>query len=186
MTGIDPAPAMIDIARRGAYGDRVGWICGDAGRLPPVGADLAIMTGHVAQFFLTDESWNAALAALLARVRPGDGWRSARDPSGGVGSAGRESRVAADDPAAGRVETWLECQREHHDGIVSYAIHYVFAASAEEIVTANELRFRSLDELTRSLGVRRLRDRARLRRLGPPAREPEQRRAHRCCQTLGG
>jgi len=25
------------------------------------------MTGHVAQFFLTDESWQAALSALFAR-----------------------------------------------------------------------------------------------------------------------
>lgn len=152
MTGIDPAPAMIDRARRGAYGDRVDWICGDAGKLGSVGADLAIMTGHVAQFFLTDDSWNAALTALRHALRPGGRLAfETRNPDAREWERWNpESRVAADDPEAGRVETWLEF-RDRHNGIVSYSLHYLFAASNEEIVTSNELRFRTLDELTESL-----------------------------------
>ena len=152
MTGVDPAPAMIDRARRGAYGDRVRWICGDAGQLGPVGADLAIMTGHVAQFFLTDESWNSVLTALHDALRPG-GWLAfeTRNPSAREWESWTpEARSSAAHPTAGRIETWLEFQ-DLHDGIASYAIHYLFAASGEEIVTSNQLRFWNLDELTRSL-----------------------------------
>jgi SAM-dependent methyltransferase len=153
MTGIDPAPGMIEIARRGAYADRVHWISGDAGQLGMVGADLAIMTGHVAQFFLTDASWHTALTALRDALRPG-GWLSfeTRNPGAreweGWTRAGRSS---ADDPTAGRIDTWSEFQAMH-DGIVSYAIHYVFARSGEEIVTSNRLRFRSSGELMQTLG----------------------------------
>src|SRR5919108_3553760 len=53
LIGIDPAPAMIEIARRRECADRVRWIVGDAGQIGEPHADLAIMTGHVAQFFLT-------------------------------------------------------------------------------------------------------------------------------------
>ena len=38
-----------------------------------------------------------------------------------------------------------------NDGIVSYENHYVFAATGEEIVVQNQLRFRTDEELTRSL-----------------------------------
>jgi hypothetical protein len=37
------------------------------------------------------------------------------------------------------------------DGIVSYANHYGFAATDEELVPPNRLRFRTAEELTRSL-----------------------------------
>ena len=152
MTGIDPAPAMVEIARHGAHADRVHWICGDAAQLGTVGADLAIMTGHVAQFFLTDESWHTALTALRDALRPG-GWLAfeSRNPEAREWERWtREARLSADDPTAGRIDTWLEFQAMH-DGIVSYANHYVFARSGEEIVTRNQLRFRSVEELTRSL-----------------------------------
>src|SRR5438132_2678736 len=33
MIGVDPAPAMLDIARLRPFGERVRWICGSAGRL---------------------------------------------------------------------------------------------------------------------------------------------------------
>jgi len=62
-----PDDGPLNIARQRPYGDRVRWIEGDASRLGTPDADLAIMTGHVAQFFLTDESWQAALSALFAR-----------------------------------------------------------------------------------------------------------------------
>jgi hypothetical protein len=132
----------------------VRWICGDAAELGTAGADLAIMSGHVAQFFLTDESWHAALTALHDALRPGGRLAfESRNPEAQEWDRWtREACAAVDDPIAGRIETWSEFQVMDH-GIVSYAIHYLFAATGEEIVTSNQLRFRSVDELKRSLAA---------------------------------
>ena len=143
---------MVDSARQGAYGDRVHWICGDAGRLGTPDADLAIMTGHVAQFLVTDESWHDALTALRVALRPGGRLAfESRNPGAREWEGWtREARRSVVDPAAGRVDTWSEVY-DVEDGIVSYANHYAFAATGEELVSTMQLRFRTVDELTRSL-----------------------------------
>jgi SAM-dependent methyltransferase len=146
---------MLAIARLRPFGDRVRWICGNAGRLATLetlDADLAMMTGHVAQFFVTDESWHEALTALRAALRPGGRLAfETRNP------AAREweswtpaARRSVVDPAAGRVDVWSEVH-EVRDGVVSYTNHYVFAATGEDVVSTARLRFRSVEELTRSL-----------------------------------
>lgn len=89
--GVDPSAAMVEHGRHAPDGDRVEWIVGGADEVGTPGADLAIMTGHVAQFFLTDDDWFAALAALHRALRPG-GWLAF------------ESR----DPDAREWETWAE------------------------------------------------------------------------------
>jgi SAM-dependent methyltransferase len=110
------------------------------------------MTGHVAQFFLTDESWRAALKSLRDALRPGGRLAfESRNPGAREWEGWtREVRRAADDPAEGRVEVWSEVH-EVRGGIVSYANHYAFAATGEELVSPMKLRFRTRDELTQSL-----------------------------------
>ena len=49
----------------------VTWLHGDATTLPRSQVDLAVMTGNVAQVFVTDEDWAATLRGLHAAVRPG-------------------------------------------------------------------------------------------------------------------
>lgn len=71
VVGVDPAEASLQVARGKAGAERVRWVCGDAVRLPPLQADLALMTGNVAQVFLTDEDFSAALGGINAALRPG-------------------------------------------------------------------------------------------------------------------
>jgi SAM-dependent methyltransferase len=71
MIGVEPAPGLLAQARRRQGGEVVRWIEGGAERIGTPAVDLAVMTGHVAQFFLTDQSWHAALDALRAGLRPG-------------------------------------------------------------------------------------------------------------------
>lgn len=75
VVGVDPAVASLDVARTKPYADRVRWVAGDATVLAtlPVQADLAVMTGNVAQVFVTDDDWHATLAAVRTCLRPG-GW----------------------------------------------------------------------------------------------------------------
>jgi hypothetical protein len=60
------------------------------------------------------------------------------------------ARSSVEDPTAGRVDTWTEVG-DVRDGIVSCAGHYRFAATGEELVSPIRLRFRTQEELTRSL-----------------------------------
>jgi SAM-dependent methyltransferase len=59
--GVDPAAAMLDVARARPGGDRVRWVHGTAADAPTGVADLVVMMGHVAQYFLSDEAWGEAL-----------------------------------------------------------------------------------------------------------------------------
>lgn len=70
VTGVDPAAASLAIARSKPHADRVTWIHGDATTLPALAADLATMTGNVAQVFLTDAEWAATLRGIHAALRP--------------------------------------------------------------------------------------------------------------------
>ena len=71
MTGVDPSPAILDVARHRPDGERVRWIEGDASLLDEAEYDLAIMTGHVAQVITDDQRWRETLAATYRALRPG-------------------------------------------------------------------------------------------------------------------
>src|SRR5699024_6279251 len=71
VTGVDPARASLDIARAKPHGDAVRWLHGTAADLPALDADAAVMTGNVAQVFLTDQAWAETLRALRAALRRG-------------------------------------------------------------------------------------------------------------------
>ena len=70
--GVDPAEASLAVAR--AKAPSVRWIRGDASALPPVGADLAVMTGNVAQVFLGDDEWARVLRSVHQALRPDGGY----------------------------------------------------------------------------------------------------------------
>jgi SAM-dependent methyltransferase len=73
--GVDPARASLDVARAKPDAERVTWVTGDATDLVPLrpDADLVVMTGNVAQVFVSDDDWTTTLDAVHALLRPG-GW----------------------------------------------------------------------------------------------------------------
>ena len=70
VTGVDPAAASLDVARSKDGGAAVTWVHGDVAAVPAAGADLAVMTGNVAQVFRTDADWAQALRGIGAALRP--------------------------------------------------------------------------------------------------------------------
>src|SRR5260370_13160197 len=111
VTGVDPATASLDVARRKPHADRVVWINGDATKLPPLQVDLATMTGNVAQVFLADEDWASTLRAARAALRPrGLLVFEVRDPAReGWKEWNREdSHRRLEIPRVGAVETWVD------------------------------------------------------------------------------
>jgi SAM-dependent methyltransferase len=75
VVGVDPAEASLDVARTKAHADRVTWLHGDATVVTGqhLAADLALMTGNVAQVFVSDNDWDRTLEAVHDCLRPG-GW----------------------------------------------------------------------------------------------------------------
>jgi SAM-dependent methyltransferase len=177
MTGVDPAPGMLEIARRSEHGDQVEWIEGEISVLGERNADLALMSGHVAQVFLTDDDWRAALVAIRAALQP-EGTLAFESRNPDAKEWERWTRAASaivDDPHLGLIETWSEVV-DVESGIVAYENHYRFGRSREELVTAGRLRFRTEVELTDSLAdagfaVERVYGDWDRRPAGPAARE---------------
>jgi ubiquinone/menaquinone biosynthesis C-methylase UbiE len=75
VVGVDPASASLDVARAKAHAERVRWVDGDATALVAldVRADLAVMTGNVAQVFVSDDDWRTTIQAVRRCLRP-EGW----------------------------------------------------------------------------------------------------------------
>jgi ubiquinone/menaquinone biosynthesis C-methylase UbiE len=149
--GVDPSAAMLSVARHRRNGERVQWIQGDAGHVTGAEADLAVMTGHVAQV-IPDERWDYTLASVHRALRPGGHLAfESRNPATQPWKAWTaQARRYVDHPDAGRVEVWrelvdIQCDR------VRYQNHYRFHDSGEEFVSVNELRFPTQSELERSL-----------------------------------
>lgn len=68
--GVDPAAASLEVARGKPGGNEITWHCGPVASAPPGPVDVAVLTGNVAQVFLTDADWLATLRAIAERLDP--------------------------------------------------------------------------------------------------------------------
>jgi SAM-dependent methyltransferase len=69
--GVDPAKAMLDLARTREGAEVVEWIWGDVRALDAQDVDLIVMTGNIPSTYVTDEAWDNVLGGLHAALRPG-------------------------------------------------------------------------------------------------------------------
>jgi SAM-dependent methyltransferase len=153
VVGVDPAAASLDVARGKPAADRVRWILGDATTLPAMQVDLAIMTGNVAQVFLTDESWVATLHGIHEALRPNGRFVcETRDPSRKAWQEWTREKtfVSADIPEIGVVESWTDVT-EVALPFVTFRSETAFASDGEVIASQSTLRFRDRDEVIESL-----------------------------------
>lgn len=145
VTGVDPAAAMLDIARARPGAQSVRFIEGDA-RTIRLGEtfDLVVMTGHAFQVFLTEEDQRAALRTIAAHLAPeGRFIFDTRNP------AAREwlewvpepSLRILDDPRFGKVRAWNDMTHDENTGIVAYETHYVAEAGGEHLSTTSRILF---------------------------------------------
>lgn len=152
VTGVDPARASLQAARAKPGSARVTWVEGTSADLPDAVFDVAVMTSHVAQFFVTDEEFDRALADLRrALVAGGRLAFDTRDPA----ARGWEAWNPIDshrrfELADGTVGTaWTEVTSVIN-GAVSFTQHYAFPGQEHRQSTAT-LRFRTEREIRAAL-----------------------------------
>lgn len=153
MTGIEPSEAMLAIAQAKPYADKIKWIQGSFEQMEGLQTDMIFMTSHVAQFFVDDNEWRAMLQAAHKALNPGGHLvfdiRQLSNPPF-VGWPTENNRRKFDNTTAGAVEWWFKLLNVEN-GRVRYELHYFFARSGEEVISVNELAFRSRDDITEAL-----------------------------------
>lgn len=153
VVGIDPAEASLDVARSKDATGRITWVHGDVTVAPAFGADLAVMTGNVAQVFVTNEDWAQVLRGIGAALRPGGYFVfETRRPERRAWEewAADTGPVTLNIPGIGPVEQ----RREVTDvslPFVSFRYTYRFLADGAVVTSESTLRFRSRDEVVSSL-----------------------------------
>lgn len=155
VVGLDPAEASLEVAQSKDKAAAVTWVCGDATQAPPADADLAVMTGNVAQVFLTGAGWAQALQAVHAALRPrGYLVFETRRPERRAWEewAADSTPVILDIPGTGPVRRCGEVASVSLP-LVSLRYTYTFLADGAVITSDSTLRFRSRDEVESSLAT---------------------------------
>jgi SAM-dependent methyltransferase len=141
VTGVDPAAASLEVARRKPYADRVRWVL----------VEMATMTGNVAQVFLNDEDWMATLTAARNAMRPGGLLVfETRDPARQAWREWTGEHRKVELPKVGTVETWGDLV-EVNIPFVSFRTTFVFASDGAVLTSDSTLRFRERAEVIESL-----------------------------------
>lgn len=144
VVGIDPANAMLDIARSRPGGDRVTWVLGDSAELGRPNADLIVMTGHVAQVFVDEDYWRTTLQRCFAALRPGGHLAfETRNPQRHPWTTWTRDRTTGTyQTADGTAFTsWVQVT-DVSDNRVTFDAHNVFADTGQDIVSTSTLIFR--------------------------------------------
>ncbi|WP_137154095.1 class I SAM-dependent methyltransferase [Rhizobium sp. FKL33] len=144
MVGVDPADAMLDVARRRDKGAHVRWVKGDIRNIR-LGErfDLVTMTGHAFQCLLTDADVAAALDTIAAHLTPsGQFIFDTRNPVRREWESWtpQASRRIVAHPVYGDVESWNDITFDEATGIVCYETVYRLP-SGETLSSHSSIRF---------------------------------------------
>ena len=159
VVGVDPAAAMLTVARRKVGAGLVRWVHGVAADLPAMQVDVATMTANVAQVFLEDDDWAETLTATHRAVRPGGAFvfesrRPEREAWLEWNPTDSFERFEVN--GVGTVETWHEVL-DVSMPFVTFRSTIVFGTDGQTLTSESTLRFRTRDELAASLEAARFR-----------------------------
>lgn len=154
VTGVDPAGAMLDVARGRPAGESVEWVEADA-RHVRLGKkfDLVLLTGHAFQVFLTAEDQRAVLETIAAHLAPeGRFIFDSRNPAARewLEWVPEESQRSVQHPRLGMVQAWNDAAWDEAAGVVTYDTFYA-AADGRRFHAQSKIAFPGKDELTEML-----------------------------------
>jgi len=155
VTGVDPAGAMLAVARQRPRGEDVDWVEAHA-RDVRLGRrfDLVVLTGHAFQVFLGDDDQRAVLATIAAHLAPGG--RFIFDSRNPLVERWRDWTPKAswrliEDPEFGAVEAWNDVAHDARTGIVTYETHYRARADGRYWSASSRIRFTGREALAERL-----------------------------------
>jgi SAM-dependent methyltransferase len=152
VAGVDPDPGMLRVASSKDAEGRVDWRLGYSDVIDPGSAELAVMSGHVAQVFVEDGAWLAALRDLRQALVPGGllAFESRNPAARKWESWTRELTLRTVATPGGAVEFWHESACA---GLprVSYDTHARNLRTGEATVSRDILAFRDERALRASL-----------------------------------
>lgn len=151
VVGVDPAAAMLDIARQRPCGDRVRWVEGD-GRTVRLGEtfDLVLLSGHAFQVFLNRDDQLAALKTIAAHLAP-QGYfifdsRNPRVEEWKEWTPALSERVVVH-PELGDALAWNDVRHDPDTGVVEYDTFYRIAAGGRTFAAQSKIAFPSHEDL---------------------------------------
>ncbi|MCX4391748.1 MULTISPECIES: class I SAM-dependent methyltransferase [unclassified Streptomyces] len=153
VVGVDPATASVDVARGKPGSERVRWIYGDAGALPPLQVDLVTMTANVAQAIVDPQVWRMTLRAAYEALRPGGILAfETRDPARRAWEEWKReaSYRVTEIPGAGGVVSWVQLL-EVRGPLVTFRGTIEFTADGQVLTVDSTLRFRERREVEAEL-----------------------------------
>jgi SAM-dependent methyltransferase len=155
VTGVDPARAMLDIARAKSGGAAVTWVEGDARSLR-LGRrfDLITLTGHAFQVFLTAADRAAVAVTIATHLAPGGLFIfDSRNPARREWEGWRPdlTREWRDLPGLGRVESWNDVDWNDARQVATYRTCYRTARDGCLYEAQSQIAFPSRDEIGAAL-----------------------------------
>jgi SAM-dependent methyltransferase len=151
VVGVDPAEAMLVIARSRPGSERVTWVCSDGQSMRlPQRFELAFMTGHAFQSVLSDAEIIVLLQSVADHLSPSGRFVfETRNPActPWLRWTPDESRSVVQTRHYGRIEQFIDAAADKTTGIVDLVEHSRILDTGEERLSTGRLRFVSADRL---------------------------------------
>jgi len=149
--GVDPAGAMLEVARARPGGENVNWFQGTA-QAVRLGRsfDLIVLTGHAFQVFLTEADQRAVLETIATHLSPeGRFIFDTRNPAVEEWRewTPQESLRFVTHPELGKVKAWNDAARDPATGVVTYETHYQAVESGRHFSASSQIQFPSWEKL---------------------------------------
>lgn len=155
VAGVEPAPAMLDHARRRQGAEKVRWVEADARsvRLDET-FDLVVMTGHAFQCLLTKDDQQALCATIAAHLAPGGTFIfDSRNPAVEEWKqwTSEQTRRTIEVPDLGQIEAWNDARFEAASGTVAYDTVYLEPRSGRRWQATSRLLFAGQAQIAAAL-----------------------------------
>ncbi len=155
VVGLDPAAAMLEIAKQRSGGDQVIWIEADARNFQiEQRFDLICLTGHSFQFFLNEQDQLAALQQIATHLAPkGKFVFDTRNPDfpGKKTRRKEETLNRTTHSQLGEIESWNVSEYDEDTQILSFINAYRSLSTDDVFSAPSQIKYTSHDKLQQLL-----------------------------------